>query len=269
VLQAQNWLPRAQGSIRLGLANGGVDVLHQAGSARVRFPRPAAEAIEAVLLNTAGGLTGGDRLDIAISLSRGAQASVTTAAAEKVYRARDAEPALVSVSLTLEHGAHLYWLPQPTILFNRARLRRRTEIVLADDASLLALEILIFGRAAMGEQVALGAVYDAWRVRRAGALVFADTFRLEGAIAEILRHEATLNGARANALLLYVAADAAERLDAVRARTQALGAAAGASTFNGLLVVRAIGDDGGLLQRQMGELAAWLGARPLPRAWQA
>jgi urease accessory protein len=269
VLQGQEWLPRTQGAIRLGLARHGIDVLHQAGAARVRFPRPMADGIEAVLINTAGGLTGGDRLDIALRLGQGAQASVTTAAAEKIYRARNAEPAAVDVTLTLAPGAYLHWLPQPTILFDRARLRRRTQVALADDAALLALEIVIFGRAAMGEKVAFGAVHDAWRVRRAGVLLFADTFRLEGAIAEILRHEATLRGARANALLLYVAADAVDRLDEVRRRAQALGAAVGASAFNGLLVVRAIAADGGLLQRQMGELAAWLGARPLPRVWHA
>jgi urease accessory protein len=269
VLQARNWLPRTQGAIRLGLARRGIDVMHQTGAARVRFPRPTTGGIEAVLINTAGGLTGGDRIDIDVALAQGSEATLTTAAAEKIYRARDAEPATIGVSLRLSAATRLNWLPQPTILFDRARLRRRTEVALARDASLLALEILIFGRSAMGEQVAEGTVHDAWRIRREGALVFAETLRLEGAIGETLQRKATLNGARASALLLYAAADAAARLGEAQARVAEHLVRAGASTWNGLLVVRALAEDGGSLQRHMGALAAWLAERPLPRVWHA
>jgi urease accessory protein len=269
VLQGRNWLPRTQGAIRLGLTGRGIEVMHQAGAARVRFPRPAAGGIEAVLINTAGGLTGGDRIDIDVTLAQAGEATVTTAAAEKIYRARDAEPAAIGVSLRLLSATRLNWLPQPTILFDRARLRRRTDVALAGDATLLALEILIFGRSAMGEEVAQGAVHDAWRIRREGALVFAETFRLEGAIGEALQRKATLNGARATALLLYAAGDAASRLGEAQARVAELAVCGGASAWNGLLVVRAMAEDGGSLQRHMGALAAWLGERPLPRVWHA
>jgi urease accessory protein len=272
VLQARSWLPRTEGSIRLGFTRRGaashIDVLHQAGAARVRFPGPAGGGIEAVLHNTAGGLTGGDRINVAVALAEASEATVTSAAAEKIYRARDHQAAELRVELTLLGGARLFWLPQPTILFNGARLERRTEVAVAGNGSLLALEILIFGRAAMGEQVTLGAVHDMWRVRREGALVFAETLRLKGAIGENLQRKATFAGARAPALLLYVAPDAVGRLGEAQARVQAIRSTAGASAWNGLLVVRALAEDGGMLQREMGALAEWLGARPLPRVWQ-
>ncbi len=133
MLQARSWLPRTQGSVRLELSRRDgathLDVLHQAGAARARFPKPAAGAPpEAVLLNTAGGLTGGDRMDLEVTLGAGAEATLTTAAAEKIYRARDGEASEIGVQLALGAGARLAWLPQATILFDGSRLDRRTEV---------------------------------------------------------------------------------------------------------------------------------------------
>jgi urease accessory protein len=272
VLQARSWLPRMEGSIRLGFVHRGgateLAALHQAGAGRVRFPKPAGGAApEAVILNTAGGLTGGDRFDVEVRLGAGAEATVTTAAAEKIYRARDGETD-IAVSLDLGPGARLAWLPQPTILFDQSRLSRRTIVTLAGDATLLAAETLIFGRMAMGEDVRHGMVRDAWRINRDGTLVLADAFRVEGGIAGALDRPATLDGARATAMLLYVAPDAAGRIDKVRALLESAQVAAGASTWNGMLVVRAMAGEGRALIQALTPLIAWLGGRPLPRVWQ-
>ena len=134
-------------------------VLHESGSLRVRFPSPEDDGLSGVFVNTAGGIAGGDRFDIDIAAGEGARLTLTTAAAEKVYRAPGPAAAL-NIALKAEAGAHLAWLPQETILFDRARISRRIDIDLADDASLLLCEIVVFGRAAMGETDA------AWRVHR-------------------------------------------------------------------------------------------------------
>ncbi len=232
----------------------------------MRFPNPAEGGpLEAVLLNTAGGLTGGDRIDLDVRLGTGAAAMLTTAAAEKIYRAREAKTA-IAIELRLGVGANLNWLPQATILFDGARLERRTEVDLADQARFLAVEMLIFGRQAMGEEVRQGYCCDAWRIRREGTLVFADTFRLSGGIAAALARPATLSGARAAAMIIYVAADAASRLDLVRSLLAGAESLAGASAWNGLLVVRAIAPDGRILQDDIAPLLRALGGR-LPRVW--
>jgi urease accessory protein len=242
--------------------------LHQKGAARVRFPNPAeGGSPEAVLLNTAGGLTGGDRMRVDVKLGAGAKVMLTTAAAEKIYRARDGETA-IAIELRLGVGSGLVWLPQATILFDGARLDRRTEVALTGDARFLAVEMLIFGRQAMGEEVRHGLCRDAWRIRRDGALVFADTFRLSGGIAAALARPATLSGARAAAMLIYVAADAASRLGSVRSMLEGAESLAGASAWNGLLVVRAIAREGRTLQGDLAPLLRALGGRPLPRLWQ-
>jgi urease accessory protein len=272
VLQTRSWLPRTEGSARLEFicreGRTRLDVLHQSGAARVRFPNPGAgRSPEAVLLNTAGGLTGGDRMHVGVHLGAGAQAMLTTAAAEKIYRARDGETA-IGIELSLGVGANLVWLPQATILFDGARLDRRTEVELAARARFLAVEMLIFGRQAMGEEVRHGFCRDAWRIRRDGALVFADTFRLSGGIAAALARPATLAGARAAAMVIYAASDAASRLNLVRSMLEGAESLAGASAWNDLLVVRAIAPEGRTLQADIAPLLRALGGRPLPRMWQ-
>src|ERR1700759_5228669 len=126
--------------------------LRDSGSLRVRFPSPEPEALSAVFVNTAGGVAGGDRFDIDIAAGEGARLTLTTAAAEKVYRAPDA-PAELNIALKAARGAHLSWVPQETILFDRAKVARRIDIDLAETASLVLCEIVVFGRTAMGEQM--------------------------------------------------------------------------------------------------------------------
>ncbi len=272
MLQARSWLPRTEGSVRLGFVPDAgqtrLGVLRQEGAARVRFPKPAVgEPPEAVLLNTAGGLTGGDRIDIDVTLAAQCNATVTSAAAEKIYRSLEGETE-IRVRLQLADAARLAWLPQPTILFDKARLDRRTDVAMSRSATFLAAEFLIFGRAAMGEDVRRGAARDAWRLRCDGRLVFADTFLIDGPIAHILDRSATLDGARASALLVYAAPDAASRLEEVRALLQDANCTAGASTWNDLLVVRGAARDGRILQKDLEPLIARLAGRPLPRVWQ-
>jgi urease accessory protein len=271
VLQARSWLPRTEGSVRLAFAcrdgRTHLSLLYQAGAARVRFPNVAEGAPpEAVLLNTAGGLTGGDRIDTRVELDPGAAATVTTAAAEKIYRALEGETT-VRVQLALAAGAQLAWLPQPTILFDRSALDRRTEVELTGDAGFLGVETLIFGRAAMGEDVHRGACRDTWRIRRDGSLIFADTFRVDGAVGAALDRPATLAGARATAMLIYVAEDASARLGTARSVLEGAQSVAGVSAWNGMLVARAIARDGRALQGDIAALVEALSGRPLPRVW--
>src|ERR1700688_3675301 len=159
--------------------------LHESGSLRVRFPSPESEGLSAVFVNTAGGIAGGDRFDIDTATGEGSRLTLTTAAAEKIYRAQG-PAAQVNIALKAAAGSHLSWLPQETILFDRARVSRRIDIDLAEGASLLLCEIVVFGRAAMGERMVHGEFVDCWRLRRGGRLVFAENIRLDGDIGEKL-----------------------------------------------------------------------------------
>ena len=236
--------------------------VYEDGPLRVRFPNAVADALEAVTVNTAGGITGGDRHSLDIAAGEGAKLVVTTAAAEKIYRSLgpDAE---IDIKLTIGAGATLSWLPQETILFDRARLKRRIDADLADDASLVVAEAVVFGRSAMGEAVEQGAFTDRWRVRRGGRLVFAETVRLDGAIARKLAEPAVAAAGAALATVLVIPGDQA-KVDAVR--SQSFCGEVGISAWNGLAVARLCAKDGASLRRDLTAVLAALGVA-LPRLW--
>ncbi|MBE7248675.1 MAG: urease accessory protein UreD, partial [Actinomycetospora chiangmaiensis] len=174
---------RSVGTIRLDVAPAGeggqtrIRALAESGPSRLRFPRVGLVP-EAVLINTAGGIACGDAFTVALDLAPGSALVFTTTAAEKVYRS-DGPESRIENRLTLGEGARLAWLPQETILFDQARLRRCFAADLAAGAELLAVEIVAFGRAARHEHIAQGLFADMWRVRRTGRLVYADTALLD------------------------------------------------------------------------------------------
>ncbi len=261
---------RATGHIALSVASvGGVSRrarVHEAGSLRVRFPRAHdARTLDAVIVNTAGGMTGGDRFDLDIEVGAGARLAVSTAAAEKVYRSLGPDTN-VGVRLTVGGGAALAWLPQETILFDRTRLCRCIDVELAADAGLLLAEAIVFGRAAMGETVRFGTAFDRWRVRVGGALIFAETTRLDGAIAQRLACPAVAAGAAAVASVLKIPGND-KSAAAVRDMRARFAGEVGVSTWNGLVLARLVAADGAALRHDLiAVLTAW-SSRPLPRLW--
>lgn len=262
-------LQRARGEARVsfvvtprGTMLGG---LFQDGAAKIRLPKTFSEEAEAVLINSAGGMTGGDALSYGVDVGAGARAVATTQACEKIYRSLDGAAEL-SVDLRVGRTARLDWLPQETILFDGADLRRRVEVDLAEGAELLAVEAVIFGRRAMGEVVNGGSLHDRWRIRRNGSLVHADDIRMTGELDLLASREAVLAGAGAMASLVFVADDAERHLPAVRV---ALGERGGVSAFNGKLVARVAAENGLALRRALvPALMALRGGVPLPKAWQ-
>jgi len=239
--------------------------LAEEGSLRLRFPAACAGAQEAVLVNTAGGIAGGDRLTIDFALEERTRLVVTTASAEKIYRS-DGAPATLAVTAALAEGAELTWLPHETILFDRARLVRSFDIALAPTARLLFAEAIVFGRSAMGETVREGLFADRWRVRRGGRLIFAESVRLDGAIAERLAETAIAAGQVTLATVLTVPGDDAVAQE-VRALADAFRGEVGISAWNGMALARLAAPDGAALRHDLTLLLAALGRAPLPRLW--
>jgi urease accessory protein len=239
--------------------------LHESGSLRVRFPSPEAEGLSAVFVNTAGGVAGGDRFDIEISADEGARLAVTTAAAEKVYRA-DGLPAQLTIALKAAADSHLAWLPQETILFDRARVLRKIEIDLADRASLLLCEIVVFGRAAMGERLLEGEFVDRWRIRRGGRLVFAETVRLDGDIGEKLARPAVAKAGAAVGTALMVPGDEA-LVQRIRGLSGSFGGEVGISAWNGFAMARFCAQDAARLRADMMAVLGCASGSALPRLW--
>jgi urease accessory protein len=259
---------RARGAVRFDVhARDGVTrrgVLHESGSLRVRFPSPEDDGLSGVFVNTAGGVAGGDRFDIDISAADAARLTLTTAAAEKVYRAPGAA-AQLNISLRVAAGAHLGWLPQETILFDRARVHRRFDIELDDAASLLLCEIVVLGRTAMGERMEQGEFVDRWRLRRGGRLVFAETIRLDGNIGAKLARSAVAKAGAAIGTALIVPGDEA-LVERLREASESFAGEVGISAWNGFAMARFCAQDAARLRADMIAVLARTGAA-LPRLW--
>jgi urease accessory protein len=258
---------RARGRIALAVAatrgaTRRTQVLEE-GSLRVRFPNATGSELEAILVNTAGGMAGGDNFDIGVAAGADTQLLFGTAAAEKIYRSTG--PATrVAVRLKAAAGATLRWLPQETILFDRMRLERRIDVDLDEGAALVLAEAVVFGRAAMGETIGQGELIDRWRVRIGGRLVLAESMRLGGAIAAKLSERAVAAGGGALATLLIVPGES-RHVDAVRALD--FSGEVGISAWNGIAVARLVAPDGAALRRDLAAVLAALQTGPLPRLW--
>ena len=259
---------RAVGSVTLSVKSVGGKTrraeVHEAGSLRVRCPGAAAAELEAVLINTAGGIAGGDRFDLDIAAGQGTRLVVTTAAAEKIYRSLGPD-STIGVKLDVAAGASLAWLPQETILFDRARLLRTIEVSLAPDARLFLAEAIVFGRTGMGETVEEGVLFDRWRVRRGGKLIYAESVRLDGAIAARLAEAAAAKGGIAVATVLIVPGDDAA-VDKVRALQDEFAGEVGVSCWNGIAAVRLCAADGAALRHDLVHVMTAIRGT-LPRIW--
>jgi urease accessory protein len=261
---------RAAGLLRLEAEHGGGQTfaaeIDEQGPLRVRFPRIAAEGVlEGVLVNTGGGIVGGDTLRFEIEAGKGAHVALTSQASEKIYRSAGAD-ATVDIVLKAASRSSLAWVPQESILFDRARVLRTIEADVASDAMLTICESVVFGRAAMGETVANGKLKDRWRIRRDGKLVFADAVTLDGEIERALARPAIARGCIAAGTIVQLARDAESKIDAARAAIEHDGVEAGASAFDDMVVIRILAQDSLALRAVILATLSALGAEP-PRAF--
>jgi urease accessory protein len=270
-------LQRADGCGRIVLSaseNGTrIEDVFERSPIRIMFPRTDhCRVEEAVIINTGGGVAGGDRLECSVAALPGASIAVTSQAAEKVYRALY-EPARIATRLKAQRSAKLAWLPQETIVFNWARLHRTTDIELFSGAELLALEWLVLGRAAHGEVVVGGNITDSWRVKIDGRLIWADSFRITDEIFPHVTRKALLANCKAVATLIYFGPYLEKRLDFLREIIPSLGCNGAVTLVSGLIVVRFAAEESsdlklalrGFLQQFGPELGS--GPFRVPKMW--
>ncbi len=277
---AQNTHQRVDGEARIAFrrrVDGATALadLYQRAPCRVLFPTTEADdLVQAVLLTTSGGLTGGDRTRVAVSVESHARATITTQAAEKIYRALPGTgDAVVQVEMQVGEGAWAEWLAQETIVFEGSRLRRQFKADVATTGRLLAVESIVFGRTAMGEHFDNGMLHDAWRISRAGRLVWADALHLGGDLKRLRAAPFGFGKSVACATIAYVGADASQQIGEARRLLSECALPCGATSLDGIMLVRIMADDASELRAAVMKLiagirlaAALLPAR-LPRVW--
>lgn len=257
--------PRAEGAVTLAVGAGRrLERLRQSASLKALFPRTDAE-MQAVLVNTAGGATGGDRFSVDLSLGPGAALTLTTQAAERAYRAKPPETAQIRNRAFVAEGARLHWLPQEMLLFDGAALDRRLTVDLAPGAELVLCESLVFGRAAMGETVTDLRLRDRIEIRRDGQALFLDQVVLEGDAEAHLARPTLGHGAQALALVLVISPRAEAHRDALR---PLLPPTAGASLIReDVLALRLLARDSFLLRQDLVPALSHL-CGALPKPWK-
>jgi urease accessory protein len=247
--------------------------LEQEAPLRALFPavEPGA-APEFVIVNTGGGVVGGDGYRLDIGLEEDAALTVTTPAAEKIYRSSGAD-AEIAAELSCGAGARLEWLPQETILFDGARLRRRLDICLDPASHFLGVETILFGRSASGEALTHGALRDAWTLRVDGKPRWADAIGLRGDIAALRAKPFGVGDAAGYATIVVAGPAAASLLPLAREIAASSGSEGGATLVNGVLLLRLVDRDAARLRASVIEALATLrphatgGRGGVPRLW--
>lgn len=239
--------------------------LYQEGCAKIRIPKTYhGTALEAVVINTSGGVTGGDRMNWSFEAGPNTHLMLTTQACEKVYKSSGGV-AENNVTLSAASGARLAWVPQETILFNRSGFSRQITAELASDAEALFLEPIVFGRRSMGETLETADLHDRWRISQNGTLIHAEDFRMSGEISKTLQQRAVTNGQTAFATLLFISPRAEGFLDAAR---ELIGPHGGVSHWNGKLLARVVAEDSFTLRKTLLPLVSLMNFEAeLPKVW--
>ena len=249
---------RAQGEVKLHMNAAGIKVLREAGSAKVRLPPGLREAY---LINTAGGIAGGDQFSYEIDLAENTNLVITSQAAERVYQTLGPS-ATIQSRIKLAANSKLHWIPHETILFDGAALDRRIHIDMANNAQFLGVEATIFGREASGEKIKSVVYREDWRIIRSGKLAHADVISINGAVPN---SKATLDDARAMATLILIDPKAETFVEELQ---KTIGKNGGASAWNGKLVARFIAKDGMILKKAIvSALSVLASPAELPRTW--
>ena len=261
-------LQRARGAVDLAVKAGKLERFYQSGSAKIFLPKTYAETIEAVLVNTAGGLAGGDQFIVNLGAEGNTHLTVSTQTAERVYRALGTQIAELRVNMKLTGAATLHWLPQETILFDGAGLSRHLDVQMDEGASFLASEMMVFGRTAMQETVRDGKVRDHWRIWREGSLIHAEAFRLDSEFVQKLHQKASLAGNVCFATTLYVSHDAEVKADAVKIFFDSFDDVQTAvSAWKGKLVIRSLCNDTARLKKLLAQFIKHFRQIDNPRVW--
>ena len=258
--------PRARGALHLAAAGQSkIKNLFQQGSTRALFPRRA-NGLECIIINTSGGLTGGDEFSNSIKCEDQSNITVTTQGCERIYKSGDGSAAIVENKIELKNAACIRWLPQETIFFDHGRITRKLKVNLSSEAEALIVEPVIFGRIAMGETDISGYFDDKIEVCVDDKIAFLDKTRLSGNISEILKRQAVADGSTATAIIIFKSKKAKSFLKNFKDR---LNNQSGASLISeDFLVARFIAPTGYELRQMLVPIITEITDKNLPKTWR-
>ena len=263
-----NSLQRSHGKLDIAFREHTLGRLYQSGSAKVLLPRSYGSAHEIVLVNTAGGITGGDSYHYGFATDA-SNILVTTQAAERAYASNTTDIASMHIELSAKNCACLHWLPQETILFDKSRLARSIEIDIDSSSECMVLESLVFGRHATGEILDECYFTDHWRIRRNGQLIHGEAVRLDQTISDLLAGGAGAACAQMAATLVYVG----PRLKSVKVDIELnlpkLKSRVAMSVWQDRLVLRMLASQAMAGKADLLRILTAIRRQQVPRVWQS
>jgi urease accessory protein len=260
-------LQRAKGQLSFHVSQKRVSRMFQSGSAKLMLPKTYSDMMEAVILNTSGGMTDGDNLNIDIEAEDCALV-MTTQTAERVYRSVGPKPAKMKVDLSASGTANLHWLPQETIVFNDSKFERTLKINLSSCSNCLVAETIVLGRQAMGENVYDCHFIDNWRVFRDGNLFHAESLRLSDEVSKIIAAPAGGNGARLLSTILYIGDNLEQIVDRVSDVIKQSSSNCAVSCWSDRFIIRLMSSHSASARKDIEKLLLAIRKQPMPRVWQ-
>ena len=260
-------LQRATGYLSFQVCQNFVSRMYQSGSAKLMLPKTYSDMMEAVILNTSGGMTDGDIFNIDVQ-AKECPLVMTTQTAERVYRSGGTKPAKVKINLSVSNTADLHWLPQETILFNDSKFERTLTVNLSSCSNFLGAETIVLGREAMGENICDCELIDNWRVFRDGNLFHAESFRLSNEVNKIITAPAGCNDARLLSTILYIGNNIDQVADRVANLIKQSSSDCAASSWKNRLVIRLLSAHSASARKDIERLLLTIRQQPLPRVWQ-
>ena len=260
-------MQRARGHLSFRVCQKRVLRMFQSGSAKLMLPKTYSDMMEAVILNTSGGMTDGDILNIDVE-AEGCALVMTTQTAERVYRSVGTKPAKTQINLSVSGKADLHWLPQETIVFNDSKFERTLKINLSSCSNCLVAETIVLGRQAMGENVYDCHLVDNWRVFRDGNLFHAESLRLSDEVSKIITASAGGNGARLLSTILYIGDNLEQIVDSVSDVIKQSPSNCAVSCWNDRLIIRLMSSHSPSARKDIEKLLRAIRKQPMPRVWQ-
>lgn len=260
-------LQRARGHLSFHVNQKFVCRMYQSGSAKLMLPNTYSDMMEAVILNTSGGMTDGDILNIDVEAEACALA-MTTQTAERVYRSSGSRPAKLEINISASNKADIHWLPQETIVFNASKFERTLTLNLSPCSNCLVAETIVLGREAMGENICDCYLVDNWRVFRDGKVFHAESLRLSGEVNKIINAAAGGNGGRLLSTILYIGNNLEQVADRLSDLIKQSPSNCALSYWNDRLIIRLTSAHSTSARKDIEKLLLAIRKQPLPRVWQ-
>ncbi len=258
-------LQRSNGKIDIELLDNDFSKFFQSGCCKILNPKNYNGYKELVLINTAGGITCNDNIDINANINN-SKLNICTQAAEKIY-AGIGDPARVEININLNNST-LYWLPKELILFDNSKIRRNININLSNNSNLIFCETTILGRKAMSEKIKNISFSDQWNIYSNSSIKHFEAINIKGSMIDNFKNNYTFdNQSSLSTILIF--GDIIHQLEAELRKIikNIENHYCEMTKFDDKIIIRCLADDNYDLKKTLNSIMKNVINDKLPKSW--